>query len=120
MRFAISDLRLIDLRLPSSRRRMAKTELMRPSIYALLFLSFLIACSAEQQIDVPEEKLSEAATRLPENALAGLSIGRDLEAQLFAAEPLVRNPSNIDVDHRGRVWVVENVNYRPENNPDNP
>jgi putative membrane-bound dehydrogenase-like protein len=35
-----------------------------------------------------------------------------LEAQLFASEPMVRNPTDIDVDERGRVWVAEGVNYR--------
>ena len=35
-----------------------------------------------------------------------------LEATLFAAEPAIQNPTNIDVDHRGRVWAVEAVNYR--------
>jgi putative membrane-bound dehydrogenase-like protein len=35
-----------------------------------------------------------------------------LAATLFAAEPAIQNPTNIDVDHRGRVWAVEAVNYR--------
>jgi putative membrane-bound dehydrogenase-like protein len=36
----------------------------------------------------------------------------DLEVALFASEPMVRNPSNMDIDHRGRVWVTEGANYR--------
>jgi putative membrane-bound dehydrogenase-like protein len=35
-----------------------------------------------------------------------------LEVSLFASEPLVRNPTDIDIDERGRVWVAEGVNYR--------
>lgn len=35
-----------------------------------------------------------------------------LEAALFAAEPMVVNPTSIDVDSRGRVWVCEGLNYR--------
>ena len=35
-----------------------------------------------------------------------------LEATAFAAEPMVRNPTDIDIDARGRVWVCEGVNYR--------
>lgn len=35
-----------------------------------------------------------------------------LEVSLFAAEPMVRNPANMDVDARGRVWVTEGANYR--------
>lgn len=35
-----------------------------------------------------------------------------LSASLFAAEPMIQNPTNIDIDHRGRVWATEAVNYR--------
>ena len=35
-----------------------------------------------------------------------------LAASLFAAEPMVQNPTNIDIDHRGRVWATECVDYR--------
>jgi len=35
-----------------------------------------------------------------------------VEATLFASEPMMLNPTNIDIDHRGRVWVCEVVNYR--------
>ncbi len=93
---------------------------MRKCLYLLLYLVLANSCSTSDSGKDGSIKLTEAETRMPENALAGLEVGNGLEAQLFASEPLVRNPSNIDVDHRGRVWVVENVNYRPWNNPDNP
>ena len=35
-----------------------------------------------------------------------------LEATLWASEPMLSNPTNIDVDSRGRVWVAEGLNYR--------
>ena len=31
----------------------------------------------------------------------------------MATEPMLKNPTNIDVDERGRVWVTEAYNYRP-------
>ncbi len=40
------------------------------------------------------------------------SVGEGLEASLFAAEPMVRNPTDLDIDERGRVWITEGVNYR--------
>jgi putative membrane-bound dehydrogenase-like protein len=40
----------------------------------------------------------------------------DLAATLFAAEPLLSSPADIDVDARGRVWVCEVVNYRGKKN----
>ncbi len=35
-----------------------------------------------------------------------------LGASLVAAEPMIQNPTNIDIDPRGRIWAVEAVNYR--------
>lgn len=35
-----------------------------------------------------------------------------LRASLFAAEPMIQNPTNIDIDHRGRIWAIEAVDYR--------
>ncbi|WP_291036555.1 PVC-type heme-binding CxxCH protein [Dyadobacter sp. 50-39] len=60
--------------------------------------------------------LSETERRFSRNALAGLQAADGLEATLFASEPNVINPINIDVDHRGRVWACEAYNYRPNVN----
>ena len=45
-------------------------------------------------------------------AVANLDLYPGLEATLFASEPMLSNPTNIDVDERGRVWVCDVVNYR--------
>lgn len=58
--------------------------------------------------------------RTPEEAVASLDAPDDLQVGLFAAEPLLLSPSNIDVDHLGRVWVCEVVNYRRFANASNP
>jgi len=34
------------------------------------------------------------------------------EVTLWAASPLLRNPTNIDIDRNGRIWVAEGVRYR--------
>ena len=39
-----------------------------------------------------------------------------LEVGLYAAEPDVFNPTNMDIDHKGRVWVCEAFNYRNDVN----
>ncbi|MBC8156355.1 MAG: dehydrogenase, partial [Bacteroidetes bacterium] len=49
----------------------------------------------------------------------------DLEASVWAESPLFFNPTNMDVDARGRIWVTEAVNYRqfankPETRLDHP
>ena len=46
------------------------------------------------------------------NATSQFDVHPELEASLFAAEPFLANPTNIDVDHLGRVWVCEVINYR--------
>ena len=58
--------------------------------------------------------------RQPDAAVAGLDAADGLEVALIAAEPMLLSPSNIDVDHLGRVWVCEVVNYRHFANHDNP
>ena len=35
-----------------------------------------------------------------------------LEVTLWATSPLLRNPTNIDIDRDGRIWVAEGVRYR--------
>jgi len=51
-------------------------------------------------------------TPAAEPAVTELKTPDDLSATLFAAEPLLSSPADIDVDARGRVWVCEVVNYR--------
>lgn len=55
---------------------------------------------------------NQAGAQEANNAVANLTIHPKLSARLFAAEPMLLNPSNIDIDHRGRIWVCEVVNYR--------
>lgn len=71
----------------------------------------------------PISTAPSAVERTPDAAVAGLDTAEGLETRLFAAEPMLLSPSNIDVDHLGRVWVCEVVNYRRfanGNNPDRP
>ena len=57
--------------------------------------------------------LSETQRRLPENALEGLKVAEGLAVSTFATEPMLMNPTDIEVDAKGRVWVLEAYNYRP-------
>jgi putative membrane-bound dehydrogenase-like protein len=71
------------------------------------------------QVDTLYKDLTDVQKRSVKYALAGLTAADGLEANLFASEPTLTNPTNIDVDHLGRVWVCEAYNYRPAitNNP---
>jgi putative membrane-bound dehydrogenase-like protein len=44
--------------------------------------------------------------------LARMTPGDGVEATLFASEPMVVNPADMDIDERGRVWITEGANYR--------
>ncbi len=48
----------------------------------------------------------------PQQALQALESRPDLKVTLFASEPLITNPTCIDVDAYGRVWVCEGQWYR--------
>ena len=41
-------------------------------------------------------------------------VAPDLEMTVWASEPLLVNPTNFDIDERGRVWLIESVNYRSD------
>ena len=68
------------------------------------------------------DSIAETQKHLAENALKGLDVFEGLAVHTFATEPLLKNPTNIDVDERGRIWVTEAYNYRPDitGNPTNP
>src|SRR5207248_536921 len=53
-----------------------------------------------------------AAQVPPEKAESTFKVSDGLEMKLWASEPLFVNPTSMDVDHLGRVWVCEAVNYR--------
>ena len=55
---------------------------------------------------------SDSSSHDPADAVDSLTVHPELQVQLFASEPMMESPSSIDVDHRGRVWVCEVVNYR--------
>jgi glucose/arabinose dehydrogenase len=67
---------------------------------ALVLLSAtLISCVAVAQKPPPE-------------ALKALKVADDMDVSLFASESMITNPSAIDIDTHGRVWVAEIQWYR--------
>ncbi|MFP6877616.1 MAG: PVC-type heme-binding CxxCH protein [Roseibacillus sp.] len=47
----------------------------------------------------------------PGKARGGFRLGKDLELDTVLSEPLVRQPLFIDFDERGRMWVVQYIQY---------
>ena len=48
----------------------------------------------------------------PDESAAQVRPADGLEATLWAHEPMVVNPTNMDIDSRGRIWITEGLNYR--------
>ena len=53
----------------------------------------------------------------PDNSPRSIPLGMfkldpALEVTVWATSPQLYNPTNMDIDHEGRIWVTEGVNYR--------
>ena len=48
----------------------------------------------------------------PAMPLGSFVLPEGLEIQPWAASPMLYNPTNMDTDQKGRIWVTEGVNYR--------
>ncbi len=78
-----------------------------PAAVALSAVLALPTTSMAQSPDLGRSGRDAALAQLKK-----MKVADGLEVSLFASEPMVRNPANIDVDSRGRVWCTEGVNYR--------
>ena len=81
--------------------------------FKFLVLVFAITCSFCITKHLPAQDVHQADV-----AISQFEVHPDLDVGLFASEPMMANPSNIDVDHLGRVWVCEVINYRQFRNKD--
>jgi putative membrane-bound dehydrogenase-like protein len=76
-----------------------------------LFLAPAVAVAAETPATAPTPPPRHGRPAALAQ-MARMQVAEGLEVGLFACEPLVRNPANLDIDARGRVWCTEGVNYR--------
>ena len=56
-----------------------------------------------------QQPAEQQPTHVPVEAF---TVPEGLEVQVWATSPLLYNPTNMDVDQHGRIWVTEGVNYR--------
>ena len=85
----------------------------RRAFLAAASLSTLVAFAADEPAKtkpVPPAHPNGPAAAVADVAKMAAATG--LEAVLFASEPMVVNPADMDVDERGRVWITEGANYR--------
>ncbi|MGY8717729.1 MAG: PVC-type heme-binding CxxCH protein [Verrucomicrobiia bacterium] len=69
-----------------------------------LFTSILILATASLAHAAAAE-----ATLVP---VTDFQVPDDLEVTVWATSPMLFNPTNMDTDAQGRIWVAEGVNYR--------
>ena len=97
---------------------------MNKPLLGLLFASTLIFSCEKPRPQLTDEEyaaLTDEQKRSVDHALDGIEVTDDrLELTLFASEPMMTNPTNMDIDDRGRVWITEAYNYRTQLNPKNP
>jgi len=97
--------------------RVCRTAFVQYCTVLLLLIILHCSCNSNNNNNsappAQQDSLTETQRHLPENALKGLTVAKDLEVHTYATEPMLKNPTNIDVDERGRVWVNEAYNYRP-------
>lgn len=88
-------------------------------IASVLFSTFLVMHCKE--VKQSTDSISSEPSELK---MHSVSIGKDstmlylpsdLTATLWAESPMLYNPTNMDVDYKGRIWVTEAVNYRDFN-----
>jgi len=89
-------------------------------ISSIMLIKACSSASSHQVYDPADTTLTESQKRLSSNALKGLVIAPGLQIQTMATEPALTNPTNIDVDEKGRVWVTEAYNYRFQINNNKP
>src|SRR5687768_5261122 len=84
---------------------------MKKTFVSLVFILVIISFSCRES-----SKADETGPNKLISKSAGLYLPEGLEATLWAESPMFYNPTNMDVDAKGRIWITEAVNYRNFNN----
>jgi putative membrane-bound dehydrogenase-like protein len=81
---------------------------------AITFSSIFAGAFAQDKPQQPPENYGLEKAR---ESISKMTVADGLSVSLFAAEPMVQNPTNFDIDAQGRIWITEAVNYRRYSNP---
>src|SRR5688572_25396607 len=73
------------------------------AIFTLLSSAVSAICGAQAVVEAPKP------TIVPLNIF---TVPAGLEVTVWAQSPMLKNPTNMDFDAQGRLWVTEGVNYR--------
>jgi putative membrane-bound dehydrogenase-like protein len=89
-------------------------------LFTLLFFSASLFAEAapknkKKKPRKPAGGITPSARFVPVEAF---NLPDGLEASVWATSPMFYNPTNMDIDHKGRIWVTEAINYRNFRQPD--
>ena len=100
-----------------------RTNSMVPRLLATL--AFVMFCSSgsfaqdkdnRNKLPKKQHRTSSAPFLKPAEAVKKMAIPDGFEVSIFAAEPDIAEPIAFCFDHKGRIWVAENFNYRTRRN----
>jgi len=75
--------------------------------------ALLVFCAGATFAAAPSTPPAPAADTAPRIVpLDIFTVPAGFEVTVWAQSPMLRNPTNIDIDAQGRIWVTEGVNYR--------
>ena len=80
---------------------------MKCSLICLALMATAVTALAAD--DKPQRGSGPQAAR---EELKKMTAAAGVEVTLFASEPQLVNPADMDIDARGRVWITEGANYR--------
>ena len=86
--------------------KFAKKPWLFPSILLIGVLAISSAFNKNQKTIWGQnllDSLTDSQKRETQNSLKGLKLHPDLEITTFATEPMLQNPTNIDIDSKGRI-----------------
>src|SRR5215210_2533361 len=85
----------------------------RFALSPLTVLLVLMLTAVPQQASGPSAQVGGAAPGQPITLPLNIfQVPEGLEITLWASSPLLHNPTNMDIDRDGRIWVAEGVRYR--------
>lgn len=78
----------------------------------ITLLTLLVIFTAPQQAFQDARPPAPSPAPLQQVPVDLFQLPDGLEVTVWATSPLLRNPTNIDIDKDGRIWVAEGVRYR--------
>ena len=84
------------------RRNRPRRSIALSPVIDLVALASIVACSVSTAL---------AQGYSPETAAQKMDVAESLRVKLFASEPEVRQPSLVKCDERGRLWVIQYLQY---------